>query len=271
MAVLLESGAARVEVLPERGALVTRFSVGGEDVLFMDPTTLADSSRSVRGGIPLLFPIAGKLVEDRFAVEGRTYSMPQHGFARRQPWRVGERQEDFASLSLASSDDTLRQFPWKFECTLDLRLEPERLTLAWTTRNQDERPLPLHLGFHPYLFVPEGVKAQARVETRATRAYDNQRGTTGTLEGIDLTGREVDLHLLDHGSTRTVLHRGPSLRPIHLTWSPELATLVVWTLAGRDFVCVEPWTGLGGALSRGEPLPLVRPGEAKALTFTLGV
>ena len=271
MPIVLEKAHARAEVIPERGALVSRFSVGGEDILFLDPATLSDPTKSLRGGIPVLFPMAGQLPENRYQVDGRDYEMGRHGFARHRPWSVVERGANGLSMELASDADTLAQFPWKFRCTFEVALDPHRLRLTWTTRNLDSRPLPLHVGFHPYFFVPDKVKAAARVETTATRAFNNQTGEQGPFTGLPLTDPEVDLHLLDHSEPGTVLHRGPDLKPVKLGWSSEFTTLVVWTLGGRDFVCVEPWTALGGALARGEGLLDVPPGEARTLRFTIEV
>ena len=37
---------------------------------------------------------------------------------------------------------------------------------------------------------------------------------------------------------------------------------VVWTLAGKDFVCLEPWTCPGDALNTGDRLIVVAPGAS---------
>src|SRR5438552_3652936 len=81
-------GAAVAEVLPQRGGLVTRFAVGRDEVLYLDPTTLVDRTKNVRGGIPVLFPIAGRLGGDRYLIDGASYPMRQHGLARQAPWSV---------------------------------------------------------------------------------------------------------------------------------------------------------------------------------------
>ena len=70
----LEDGGAAVTLAPSRGGMVTRFSIGEVPVLFLDESTLRDPSKNVRGGIPVLFPIAGKLPADRYEVDGRTFT-----------------------------------------------------------------------------------------------------------------------------------------------------------------------------------------------------
>ena len=43
----------------------------------------------------------------------------------------------------------------------------------------------------------------------------------------------------------------------------------MWTLAGRDFVCVEPWTGPADALNSGESLLEIAPGESRSLWVSM--
>jgi galactose mutarotase-like enzyme len=265
----LVDGKSRVEIIPSRGALVTRMSVDGDEVLFLDESTVADLSKNVRGGIPVLFPTAGRLPGDTYPVERQAYSLPQHGFARRLPWTVRQAEESLLVLGLSSSEETLRQFPWRFDAQLTFLLDGTQLAIDFDVENQDSRPLPLHLGFHPYFSVAQAAKAEARIETDATRAWDNRQGQEVPFTGLDLTGAEVDLHLRDHSRRGTVLHRGPGRRPLHLSWTPEFRMLVVWTLQGRDFVCVEPWTAGAGALATGEGLLTVPPGDALSLVFEI--
>jgi galactose mutarotase-like enzyme len=77
------------------------------------------------------------------------------------------------------------------------------------------------------------------------------------------------LHLHDHGSSTASLSWAG--RTITLACSPEFSHWVVWTLAGKDFVCVEPWTCPGNALNSGDRLLWVGAGEVHQLTTTIEV
>ena len=88
---VLEDEEARVEVIPSRGALVTRMNVAGDELLYLDESTVVDLSKNVRGGIPVLFPTAGKLPGDTYPAGRQSYTMQQHGFARRLPWTARAR------------------------------------------------------------------------------------------------------------------------------------------------------------------------------------
>jgi galactose mutarotase-like enzyme len=269
--VVLKDEGSRAEVVPERGALVTRFVVEGEPILFLDESTLADPTKNVRGGIPVLFPAPGVIPGGKYRVDGHEYPMRRHGFARDLPWEVRTRETSRVVLALGHSEQTLREFPWRFEALLAVTLVGTALHLSFTAENRDSRPMPLHLGYHPYFHVPQANKATTSVETDASRAWDNRTGAPVSFTGLDLTGPEVDMHLLDHSLQGTTLERGPGLRPVELAWSPSFTTLVVWTLAGRDFVCVEPWTAPGGALQTHQGLLSVAPGATFASEFEISV
>jgi galactose mutarotase-like enzyme len=265
------AGGSAIEVVPARGGIVSAFRANHRDVLFLDAATLHDRAKNVRGGIPVLFPIAGKLAGDEYARDGVRRGMKQHGFARNLPWRLlaaqgGARGE--VALALASDDATRAAFPWDFELTFRYVLEGATLTVAQEYRNTGAHPMPLHAGFHPYFFVPDASKARATISTDATRAMDNRTGATGAFTGFDLTQPEVDLHLLDHRARTTRLALGDG-RAVTLRMDAAFKTLVVWTLTGRDFVCVEPWTAPGNALNTGEGLVEVAPGAAFACAFSI--
>lgn len=268
-----EATGSLVTLAPSRGGMVARYSVGGIPVLFLDETTLADPGKSVRGGIPVLFPIAGKLPGDRYEVGGRAFAMKQHGFARNIPWDVvSESTEDGATVTLGldASEATRAQYPFEFALRFTYRLHGGVLSVEQRFENRGDTPMPLHPGLHPYFFVPDATKPQVRVDTDATRAFDNRTGREVALtRPIELAGREVDLFLLDHRPRHTILHR-PGMPGVRIGFGDEQALLVVWTLPGRDFVCVEPWRTRPGALA-GAFAPTIPPGGAESTTLTLSL
>lgn len=271
--VVLEDAAARARVViaPSRGGMVTRFDVDGAPVLFLDVASLVDETKNVRGGNPVLFPSPGPLAGDRFAYGESRGSMKQHGFARQRAWSViGEepKRRNEVTLELVSDDATRAQFPYDFRIRLRYALAGTALTVETRVENTGTQTLPFSLGFHPYFHVADADKARARIATDATRAYDNvTKKIIDVTAPIDLTVKELDLHLFDHHGNRATLDRGADR--IVVSGDPELGRWVIWTLAGKDFVCLEPWTSGADALNTGEGLLLVAPGETKTLTMTM--
>lgn len=272
--VRLADPAHRSEVLlaPSRGGMATRFTVGTRPVFFLDEASLLDETKNVRGGNPVLFPSPGPLPGDRFTRDGRSGAMKQHGFARNVAWSVVERSDRAATLEMVSDHRTRAQFPWDFCVRFRYALEGRTLRIEQRFENTGEVPMPFAAGFHPYFHVPDADKGRASIPTRATRAWDNvTKQHVAVRAPIDLTAKEVDLHLVDHGGPEAEL-RLPDGARIVVAGSPELARWVVWTLAGKDFVCLEPWTAAANALNDGTGLLVVPPGGARELwtSYTLG-
>jgi galactose mutarotase-like enzyme len=244
------AAAANAVVAPARGAIVTSFSVGGYELLYMDDATLNDASKNVRGGIPILFPSPGKLEGDTYRWHGATGGMKQHGFARNVAWSVAPIDENAASVTLLLEPDdaTRAQYPWDFRVVF-------RVSLRGSTLDLD-----VSVGFHPYFRVDD--KARTRIDASATRAFDNVTKRERPFTGFDLSQPEVDLHLLDHAGSKSALHLADGAR-IDVTGSPDFVRWVVWALAGKDFVCLEPWTAGGNALNTGEHVTVLSPGEAR--------
>jgi len=260
---------ARVVIAPARGGMVTRFDVGDRPVLFLDAASLVDTTKNVRGGNPVLFPSPGPLVGERFTRDGRSGSMKQHGFARQEAWSVVAQTEREITLELASNDATRTQYPWDFVARLRYALAGTTLTVETRIESRSASPMPFALGFHPYFHVPDAEKAQARIDTDATRGFDNvTKAMVDVRSPIDLTQKEVDLHLVDHKAHSATLQRGDRDR-IVVSGDPEFRRWVVWTLAGKDFVCLEPWTAPADALNTGEGLLSVAPGASKTLTMVI--
>jgi galactose mutarotase-like enzyme len=260
---------SEVTVAPQRGALVTSFRIGERELLYLDATTLNDATKNVRGGIPVLFPTPGKLADDAWSWGGRHGSLKQHGFARNLPWAVtGSSATDSAdvTLRLESNAVTRAGYPWSFSAELTFSLAGTRLTLISRIANEDEETLPFALGYHPYFRVTD--KARAHVDLRPTRVFDNVTKQTGAYNGIDLSAPEVDLHALDHPTSQSSLDFGDGSR-LKLLGSRDFSLWVVWTLAGKDFVCLEPWTAPGNALNTGDKLRELEPGAAHESRLTL--
>jgi galactose mutarotase-like enzyme len=254
--------------------MLTRLSIAGREVLYLDRATLENPTANVRGGVPVLFPSPGKLTGDAWSRDGRHGAMKQHGFARNLPWTVagvgsGTHDGAWAKLSLSANDATRAQYPWDFGAEYTYRLRGRSLAIEMRIENRGPSPMPFGAGFHPYFAVRDADKPSARIATRATRAFDNVQKREVAFSGFDLTAAEVDLHLLDHGSTESSLVAGGM--DVALRCSSDFTHWVVWTLRGRDFVCVEPWSAPGDALNTGDRLLVLAPGQAREMRVEIAL
>ena len=68
-----------IKFCPERGGVITNWVSDGKEILYFDEKRFMDKTKSIRGGIPILFPICGNL-NTSCSVFGKDYlQLTQHG------------------------------------------------------------------------------------------------------------------------------------------------------------------------------------------------
>jgi len=130
------SSGDRLRIVPERGGLVSEWLCNGREVLYFDQERYADPAKSIRGGIPVLFPICGNLPDDSLPLASGSYTLRQHGFARNLPWTL-ELLEDQSGvrLSLVDTADTRAAYPFAFRVQMDVRPVASALEIVTTVSN----------------------------------------------------------------------------------------------------------------------------------------
>lgn len=244
---------ATAEVVPGRGALVTRFRVKSDEVLYLDEATLTDPTKNVRGGIPVLFPIAGPLPGGTWSYGGKPHALPQHGFARNLPWEVVQQDAARLLMRLPPSEATRAGFPFEFEARLEVSLQAKKLVLDLYVENRSRVEMPFQAGFHPYFEMIDALKAEARIGGGS----------------FDLTAEVLDVNVPSPSEHGVTIVRPGGFSPLTLRWSRDFDRMVVWTLKGKNFVCVEPWIGKAGALASGDGTLKLAPRDAVSLRFEI--
>ena len=54
-----------------------------------------------------------------------------------------------------------------------------------------------------------------------------------------------------------------------MEYSRHFRYVVIWTVPGAEFICVEPWMGLTGELNRGGDLMWIEPGDTLAAKLVI--
>lgn len=251
-----------VTVVPQRGGMVTHLVVHGREVLYLDDATLEDQSKNVRGGIPILFPICGPLRGDAYSLDGRSYAMKQHGFARNLGWAVVDQGGDHVTLSLTSNDATRAQYPFDFELRFTYRLIPNGLRMEQHVENRGTGDMPFSLGLHPYFISPDNSTLEVHVD--ADEIAENPYGAPHPAPPrLDLVSG-VDVCFTDAPTPEGTLVDHASNRGIHMRASSTYRYVIVWTQPSKPFCCLEPWTSRGDALNANKDLWILPPGRSLA-------
>lgn len=256
---------SQLEVVPERGGIITRWRVQGQEILYLDAQRFADPNLSVRGGIPILFPICGNLPDNTYTYKGQQYTLKQHGFARDLPWEVTEQvAQERVSLTLVlnSNEQTRRVYPFDFQVAFTYQLVGNSLEIRQRYTNHSDEPMPFSTGFHPYFLTTD--KTQLEFEIPATQFQDQKTKTTHPFGGkFDFNCDEIDAAFLPlNGQSATVTDHSRQLQ-LQLNWDDTYSTLVFWTLKGKDFYCLEPWSAPRNAINTAEQLLQLAPNESR--------
>jgi galactose mutarotase-like enzyme len=256
-----------VQVCPERGGIVIGCRLHGRELLYLDRETLLDPEANIRGGIPVLFPICGQLRHGSYEWEGQTYEMRNHGVARTSPWEVEHTGADgsaWITLVLRSNAETLSAYPFEFELRFTYRLLNGQLSIEQRYGNLSSQPMPMVTGFHPYFATDD---KNIRYGTDASRLLDYNDGEIKPFDGsVDLGPLKESVALLDAPKGEISFPLSDGTR-VHLRYSDEFRFVVLWSVAGKPFVCVEPWTALNEALNDQKDLILLSPGQTWPADF----
>jgi len=249
-------------------------------------------------GIPLLFPWANRIAGLRYRVAGREVvldpdaspvrvdpaGLPIHGLLAACPdWQVtdatghGDAAVLRASLDFAAQPALMAAFPFAHVITMDVRLDDTALTITTTVTPAGDTPVPIAFGFHPYLALPggtrDGVAVTLPVEHHALLGADGLPTGIGepvhpvTIDLDDLAFDDLYDRLMP--SPRFVLH-GPR-RDVSVLFGEGYPVAQIYAPPGEPFICFEPMTAPTNALVSGDRLPMVRPGDAFAATFSVCV
>ncbi|MGQ4649448.1 aldose epimerase family protein [Lyngbya aestuarii] len=262
---------SQLEIVPERGGIVTQWSFQGQEILYLDNERFADPSLTVRGGIPILFPICGNLPDNTYTYQGKEFQLKQHGFARNLPWRVTEQlTNERASLTLVlnSNDQTRAVYPFDFQVSFTYQLKGDTLEIQQRYTNYSEEPMPFSTGLHPYFLISD--KDQLELDIPASEYQNQNSQVVHSFDGgFDLSTDEIDAAFLEpNDNCASAIDKERRIK-ITLSYTELYSTLVFWTVKGKDFYCLEPWSAPRNALNTGEKITRLSPGESLEASVSL--
>lgn len=241
------------------------------------------------GRSPVLFPIVGKAPDDTLLIDGKPYSMAQHGFARRREFSLTAATATLCRYTLEATAETRAAYPFDFRLSVEHSLDGPTLTVAAEVENRGDVPMPFGCGFHPaFLWPLPGGDGKTHVVTLDNGAEPKRQ----PLEN-GLLSRQREASPFDNG--RLVLAQGqfdndalvfPDDAGDGMTYEAEggpaltfrfenLPNLALWSKPGAPFLCIEPWHGtaaeFGGARElKDRPYTTVLPaGESRRFAFAV--
>lgn len=259
-----DSTDSQIEVVPERGGIVTSWRINGQEVFYLDSDRFTHPELSVRGGNPVLFPLCGNLPNDTYNVDGQDIKIKQHGFARELAWKATKQSDvDKASLTveLGSNDQTKLVYPFDFHLAFTYQLQGDTLEIHQEYQNLSSTPMPFSSGFHPYFLC--GNKNQIEADIPSINYQDNRTKENVAFDGkFNFDQDEIDAVFGNLSSRSTAIIDNDRKLKIALNYDDFYTYLVFWTVKGKDFYCLEPWSATRNALNTKEHLTVLAPNSS---------
>lgn len=251
--VWIESNGLRAGINP-LGAELThlRDTAGRELMTDADPAFWT-------GRAPLLFPIIGRVVDDRYRLDGVEFAMAKHGLARKSVFEGVETTASSALFRMTANAVSKASYPFAFRLDMAFAIDGATLAMTATVANTGDRMLPFSFGYHPAFAWPLPYGELREDHHIIFEADEPDALKSITPDGLfgdvpresPLDGRV--LHLADDLFVDDALV-WDAVRSRRLTYGasngprldiafPDTPSLGIWTKPGAHYICVEPWAG----------------------------
>jgi len=283
--VVIASSGLTVTVSPDGAELRRIVDGAGRDLLWDgDPAFWT-------GRAPILFPIVGGLNGGEYRLDGVSYTLPKHGFARHSRFAPVATSGSGVTFRLTDSEVTRAVYPFAFVLDVAFWVEGDRLEIVATVTNPGEVALPLSFGFHPALRWPlpyAGARDAHMVRFDQIEAHPVRGVTPDGLIAQDplptpvesdvLALRDelfaVDAIVFDRPESRGLWYGVPGQPGVRVDF-PDMPQLGIWTKPGAGYLCIEPWQGhadpegFAGDFREKPGVVRVMPGESRAFAMQL--
>ena len=243
---------------------------------------------------PVLFPVVGKVPDGKYSYGGKTYELPQHGFARDMDFTLASQSETELIFELKESAETLAKYPFPFRLQVIYRLEGNALNIAYSVRNPGKSDLYFSIGAHPGFNCPlfTGEKFSDyylefdRPETQDRYLLDNgllNGQTEPVLQNHKILPLSYALFSKDAivlknlGSEKITLKTDKHNHGLDFEFK-DFPFFGIWTKGeGAGFICLEPWQGIAsqvgdsGELTQKEGIKKLAAGKDFSCDYTIRV
>lgn len=244
---------------------ITIDSKGAElsSVLFNDVEYLWQAKADVwPRHAPVLFPIVGKLKNNLFTHNEKSYSLPQHGFARDLEFECISQSETRIDLVLRSQPKTLENYPFDFELILSYKIDKNTITCGYCIKNKNsQQVMYCSIGAHPGFKIPlleSETWNDYQLHFEKNKNYQITKLQDGLLsdEKISLPTENSTLDITDNlfANDALVFEDGQIDQVSIISTKTNKGVGIncnnwpffgIWSKKGcTDFICLEPWYGI---------------------------
>ena len=210
---------------------------------------------------PILFPLVGRVKNDTYNVDGQTYHLAQHGFARNMDFNVIAQEDNKVTFELHSNAKTKEVYPYDFILRVSYTLVAKSVKVDYEVENPTDEEIWFGIGGHPGFKIPL-AKGKYYDDYSVTLLPKTTRNIIPLKDGyadidnlkeertseIEITHQRFkdDAVILDLGEEPTTITLSPitgdDQHGIKMT-TCDAKFLGIWSSYPQkgQFVCLEPW------------------------------
>ena len=257
-----------INFCPRRGGIITNWILNDHQILYFDQKRFLDKNKSIRGGIPILFPICGNL-ENKSLFGDNCLDLMQHGFARDQVWKYRfNKFKNTLCLTLSDSEITRKYYPYFFELKIEINLTIETLIFNIEIFNKSRITMPVNFGMHPYFNISDFNNVEFIDYSKCCLNQENNN-LVKTDNLLRNSFKGIDLLMYTSGKTSFIDYGFK--RKITLTNPFPFDISVIWSDPPRKMLCMEPWTSPRNSLGNGFRKIEIMPNCSRKLYTSISV
>ncbi len=208
---------------------------------------------------PVLFPIVGKLKNNKISFNGILYEMNQHGFARDSNFELINKTEKSLTFLMQSNKKTLEIYPFEFLFYIIYSFTEitNQLKITYKITNNSKVEMPFSIGAHPGFKLPIPDLNQYDINFYSLNNIERHLLEDGLFndktEHIKLENHHLKLNtalfdkdaiVLKNCNTKKIaLKHQFSNYEVSCEFN-DFNDLGIWAKKGNQaFICLEPWLG----------------------------
>jgi galactose mutarotase-like enzyme len=277
--------------LPEKGARLLNWHINMSDgsvrdVIHWPEDHNRENFYDTHGGIPILFPFAGKSFdagkEDHWRFGQSSLPIPMHGFARTSDFSIRSIDQHGFEVELIPSEETKVFYPFDYTFTVIFHFLELSLQVSLVLENEGKQPIPWSAGLHPYFQVPWRKDLELKdhnLNIDAKKIYKYKEGgimekNTPTKEFSSLDDpsliNRVYYELKNPSAIISLLNDEEPIKISEVGGSENGSrlTFVSWTKKNEPYFCLEPWMSPPNA-SENKTTRMVPPGGRDEFTVEI--
>jgi galactose mutarotase-like enzyme len=202
---------------------------------------------------PVLFPVVGKCQNDTYKLIDKSYTMPQHGFARDKTFTCLKSDSTELEFFLEADQETFKLYPFCFELRVKYLLEAEKLTITYSVKNVDRQEIYFSIGAHPAFEILNLKNCEIHFEHIEAGFYRLENGLVNWKQKTELDSNIIkpskelfahDALIFKDMKSKFVDLVDTKKKHVVRIGGTDTPYLGLWAKESVPFICVEPWYGV---------------------------